>query len=113
MTFHDWLAQHARGDLDREMGEHLNNVAEAVALLDKAGSVTLTLKVTKTGGRLLVAAKVASKAPEADPEAGLYFLGADGLTKDDPFQEKFDLRPGVTDAPVRRHVDTETGEVTE
>lgn len=112
MEFHDWIAQHARGDLDNQMTEALNEVAGAVALLDKDGTVTLKLKVGKTGGRLIVAGKVETKAPEADPEAGLYFLGDDGLTKDDPFQMKWDLKSGVGDAPVRK-VDTETGEVTE
>ena len=113
MTFHEWIKQHARGDLDSQMTEALNEVAGAVALLDKKGSVVLKLEVGKTGGRLIVAGKVEVKAPEADPEAGLYFLGDEGLTKDDPFQMKWDLKSGVgDDAPVRR-VDAETGEVTE
>ena len=90
MLLSEWVAAHARGQLDREVGDAINDVAQAVMLLDKQGSVTLELRLEKTGGRLLVAGKVKAKAPEADPEAGLYFLGESGLSKDDPYQMKFD-----------------------
>ena len=90
MLLSEWIKTHARGQLDIEVGEAINDVAQAVMLLDKGGTVTLDLKLEKTGGRLLVAGRVKAKAPEADPEAGLYFLGETGLSKDDPYQMKFD-----------------------
>lgn len=102
MLLSEWVAAHARGQLDREVGDAINEVAQAVILLDKSGSVTLDLKLEKTGGRLLVAGKVKTKTPEADPEAGLYFLGSDGLSKDDPYQMKFE---------DVRDFDPETGEL--
>mgnify|MGYP001557965720 CR=1 FL=1 len=90
MLLSEWIADHARGQLDREAGQAIDTVAQAVMLLDKGGTVTVALRLEKTGGRLLVAGKVAAKAPEADPEAGLYYLGDHGLSKDDPHQLRFD-----------------------
>lgn len=68
------------------MSNALDEVAQAVMLIDKNGSVELQIAMAKTGGRLIVAGKVKTKIPTADPESGLYFLGAKGLQKEDPMQ---------------------------
>lgn len=113
MDFHDWIKEHARGELDRQLSEAVNEVAGAVALLDKTGKVTLELSFSKTGGRIMVSGQVKAKAPAGDAEAGIYFLGADGLTKDDPMQMRFDdvHQPFIEDDAPPRIVDTDTGEV--
>lgn len=84
MLLSELLALHARGDVDREAGELVAEVAQAVALLQKKGSVTLTLSMEMAGGRILVAAEVTSKQPKPAPEAEMYFNGPAGLTKQDP-----------------------------
>lgn len=111
MLLSELLITHARGDLDRQAEHAIREVAEAVNDLDKVGVVTLKLKFDKTGGRIMVAGTVESKIPLPPAEAGLYFVGDDGLQKDDPKQFAFEGMKGLMDDAPPKAVDPETGEV--
>lgn len=114
MKLSEWIEAHARGDLDEEAGAALVDVSEAVAMHNKPGSVTLTIKVDKNGRMLDTSAEVKAKAPKAAPESSMWFLGEDGLDRQDP------LDAGVF-APERAHkvgddgkvVNVETGEISD
>ena len=95
MLLSELIAAHARGDVDREAGELLSEVSEAVALLQKKGSVTVTLSLESAGGRILVGVEVTSKKPKPAPEAEMYFNTPTGLSKQDSL-----FNPG---APVLRN----------
>jgi len=86
MLFSDWLRGHARGELDAKIGEALAEVSGSVLELDRAGKVTITLTVTANRRLVAVVGTVTAKAPNADGEASLWFIGPDGqLAKDDPY----------------------------
>lgn len=114
--FDEWLRDHARGTLNDEATAALADVVDAVAHLEKAGKVTLELTVEPAGsnGRTVVIfGRVKTKAPEAAPEASIFYVGDGGsLHRDDPYAQRL---PGMA-APVEpdgevRRVDPETGEV--
>lgn len=84
MRFSDWIAKHARGDVDFEVGDALLEVTEAVIAHGKKGTVTLTVTVDRNGRSVETFAEVKSKVPEANPESSMWFLGDGELSKDDP-----------------------------
>lgn len=87
---------------DQAAGQELADLAEAVKTIDRKGSLVLKLGVEKTGTRVLVHVSTEMKAPKPDPEAGLFYAGPAGLSKDDPTQVRFDFATGeviVPDAP--------------
>lgn len=84
--FADWLAEHRGGLLDVELQETLADVVAAVARTGKAGSVTLTLKVTSEGDMVAILDTIAEKTP-VEREARLYWVDLDGgLTRNNPMQ---------------------------
>lgn len=92
MLLSEFLAGY--GDVDREGGEELAQVAALAHALDRKGSVTVKFVVEKKGGRVMVVVGTEAKPPRPDAEAGLWHVGPDGLTKDDPYQGRFDPTTG-------------------
>lgn len=111
MLLSELLLTHARGDLDRQAAGAIEEVAGAVDNLDKVGTVTIKLKFSKTGGRIMLAGTVEGKAPLPPAEAALYFIGEDGLQKDDPRQHVFEGMTGLPDEAPAKRIDPSTGEV--
>lgn len=92
-TLSEFLAAHCGGTLDREAGAALAALAQDVAYHEKPGTLTVTIRVERKGSRVLVAGHHSAKPPKGDPEAALYFVAPDGLTRDDPHQMTLDTRP--------------------
>jgi len=91
MLLSEFVADHAGGTLDREVGDLIRDAAEAVILHDGPATVTVELKLSKKGRQLMVAGKAKAKTPTGDPEVALYHLDDEtGLTKRDPLQRSFD-----------------------
>lgn len=87
--FSSWLAGFTRGALDDELTAGMREVAQAVTMLGKPGTVTLKLTFSvppNTGDGVVVAADVKS-APPKTKRAAFYFVTDDGaLSKRDPNQ---------------------------
>lgn len=54
---------------------------------EKAGSMRLSVALSRKGSRLLTQIASSTTAPKPDPEAGLFYVRDGQLTKDDPFQQ--------------------------
>ena len=107
MLFSKFLARHARGEVDRLMEAELKEVAEAVLLHNKKGSVTLVLSMEKNGARIMLATEVKSRKPTPSLESGTYFFGPDGLQREDPVQAEFATMQGLGPDGAQRVVDDE------
>lgn len=94
--FSRWLADHVRGTLDGELTAELSELVAAVSHHNKAGTLTLKLKVTPAGSgsrSVTVSGKVDTSPPEPDPEVGYFYVGpGGGLFREDPYQRPI---PGV------------------
>jgi len=105
MQFSEWLGEFGSGALDDELTAALMEVASAVSLQGKAGSVTLKLKLGEKAGGVIVEADVASTAPRSKPTQFFYVDEMHGeLTRRDPKQPQL---PGTED-PLKEnptHVD--------
>lgn len=87
VPFNEWLAGYGAGVLDDRLTAALREVAEAVVLLDKAGTVTLKLTLSAKGGGVIVSPKVSFAAPEAKEGGQFFFVASDGsLSRRDPNQ---------------------------
>lgn len=94
-TFSDWIAEFGEGALDDELTAHLMEVATAVRLHGKAGSLTLKLKFGEKGGGVIVDADVSSTAPQTKPSAFFYVDEKNArLSRRDPRQPQL---PGTED----------------
>lgn len=89
------------GDVDHEGFAELANVASLTQALDRKGRVTLQFVVEKKGGRVMVTVASEAKPPKSDAEAGLWHLGPEGLTKDDPYQGR--MNPVTGEVEPGRH----------
>lgn len=102
--FSDWLTQHAQGDVDVEMTLALAEVVKAVASHGKKGSVTLKVNIDTagSGGRTVeTSCVVEAKAPTADPERSIFWVGDKGsLHRDDPYQQRIPLKRVPTEPPL-------------
>lgn len=104
MLLSEFLADY--GDVDREAGQELANVASLAQALDRKGALALKIVVEKKGGRVMVTVGTEAKPPKPDAEAGLWHVGPDGLTKDDPYQTRIDHRTGEIVTPDHAREDT-------
>lgn len=106
--FTAWLTEQRRGALNTELTDALAELVEAVQLMGRTGSLTLTIKVIPTkGDHVGVIDDVKVNAPRPDRPESLWFVDADGnLTRNDPNQ-----MPGLRPVDGGRVVDTETGEL--
>lgn len=86
----------AGGKLLPELYKALVLTAEEVIETRKAGSVTLTLKVSPAQGSdvaVVINEDLKRKPPTKDPHGAMYFAIGDGLLhKADPRQQQFELR---------------------
>lgn len=91
-----------------------DKLAEAVKAVDetgKAGKLTITLDLKKSGGALAISAKVTNKAPEPKPDEDLLYPTVEGnLTMDNPHQRKLDLQVAPARSSEIRQIDPTTGE---
>lgn len=100
MTFSEWLAEFGGGALDDQLTAALMEVATAVTLQNKAGTVSLKLKLGSMSGGVTVEADVVSSAPKSKPSQFFYVDDMRGeLTRRDPKQPQL---PGTED-PVKEH----------
>lgn len=92
-----------------------DKLAEAVKSVDetgKAGKLTITLDLKKSGGAIAIEAKVTNKVPEAKADADLMWPTVEGnLSLENPNQRKLDLHPVQPTSRVIQHVDPSTGEI--
>jgi len=108
MLFSMFVARHARGELDTLAESIMQEVAEAVLLTGKTGSMTVDVKMAKSGGRVMVDMQIKHKKPMPSLEEALYFVGRKGLQKEDPLQQAFESMRGLGDegpATLKRVVD--------
>jgi hypothetical protein len=77
------------------LDECADKLAEAVKGVDetgKAGKLTITLDLKKSGGAIAITPKVTNKAPEALPDATLMWATVEGnLSLDNPAQRKLEF----------------------
>jgi len=94
--FSDWITDHAQGDVDVEMTLALAEVVQAVTNHAKKGTVTLKVAIDTagSGGRTVeISCTVDAKAPTADPERSIFYVGDKGsLHRDDPYQRRLPLK---------------------
>ncbi len=98
MTFQDVLLQINTGATVAELVEKFRALGQAVLATGKAGSLTLTIKLTPLAKNnadiVTVAASVKLNAPEADDRKTVFFLNEEGdLATQDPGQMELPLRP--------------------
>lgn len=82
--------------------EQLAELIRAIDTAGGSGSLTLTIGVKKTtrGGAMLLTGKTSLKKPAEEPMEAILFATPEGnLLKDDPRQQKLDLKqvPGASD----------------
>lgn len=91
----DVLGQIRGGYAMNEAGKKLQEVVNAVRATNKAGEVTLTIKVApdKTDDRVVtMTPTIKAKVPEKAFSAGIFFVAPDGrLTKEDPAQMEMQM----------------------
>lgn len=95
--FYQTLAYLSRGSLDGECAEALAEVVKRVRETGKAGTFTLTLKVSKLNARdedaVKITPTVSTKLPKLAPYETVMFSTYDGdLLREDPRQQKLPLR---------------------
>ncbi|WP_280330517.1 hypothetical protein [Nocardia wallacei] len=91
--FADFLTAHRKGVVHTELSEGLHRLIDAVQDTQKAGALTLTLKlgIDKKTGMLQVEDNVTLKTPVHDRKSALYFVDDDGnTTRRDPTQLAFE-----------------------
>lgn len=97
------------------LDECSDKLAEAVIAVDetgKAGKLTITLDLKKSGGALAISAKVTNKAPESPPDADLLWPTTEGnLSLNNPNQRALDLQVAPARSSEVRNVDQSTGEI--
>jgi hypothetical protein len=83
----DWLRTHAHGELDQDLQQAIDEVAQGTLICEKQkGEVTLKLTFEKSGRMVVISHEVKTKVPRLPSESGMYYVTESGLTKDDPFQ---------------------------
>lgn len=95
--FTEFLLQQAYGATHEELSQGLHTLLEAVRDNGKAGSLTLTIKVSPVGRgderQVIVTDAVVVKKPAGKRPESFFFLDDDGnLTRKDPRQPELPLR---------------------
>lgn len=111
--FLGFLRQIEYGAFADEAAEALADVVAAIenahlaGTKGAAGKITLTIALKRDGGAIAVAPDIKTTLPKVVREKGYFYATKDhGLTREDPRQQKIDLR--VIDAPSTRVVDVTT-----
>lgn len=93
-SFTDTIRMLRGGEFADDCTAVLADVVKSVDETGKAGKVTITLDLKKTGGAIAIVAKVTDKTPEVAPDADLLWATVEGsLSYDNPNQQKLDLQP--------------------
>lgn len=94
--FTQFLVEQRQGGLHGDLSESLQQLVAAVEEHGKAGTLTLTIRVTPTSkgaSTYFVTDDVKVKKPEADRGASLFFSDGHGnLSRTDPRQPELPLR---------------------
>lgn len=104
-TFTEFLTGHDGGSGDAEAARQLRELAAAVGITGKKGTVTVTvmLEPMSSNGALVASVAVTSKVPQEPPPAGIYFADSRGnLHADDPGQPGLELETVPAEIPLRR-----------
>jgi hypothetical protein len=90
----DVLRDQRYGELHDELSNAMNELVKSVENTQKAGSLTLTLKIKpSTAGALELSDEIKLKKPELPKGASLFFATPEGnLTRNDPRQQAL---PGI------------------
>lgn len=94
--FADVLTSLRRGKTHRELSDAMQELSLAVIETHRAGTITLTIKVSKSkaSGMVEIDDTVKVKLPEPDRSSSMFFVTDDGnLSKDDPRQLSLDVGP--------------------
>jgi hypothetical protein len=104
--FGAWLHEQRNGSLHAELGEHLADITARVIELQKAGSVTLTVKIAPTGegqNSVFITDDVKAKPPEPPRPKALFFSDSKGnLSRRDPRQAELPIRDVSADTSAPR-----------
>lgn len=92
--FTDVIGEIDRGRLFDELTERLAEVVDGVRLTQKAGELTLKLKISPNGeDAVAIADEVKVKLPEPNKPKSLFFIGkGNALSRRDPRQQDLPLR---------------------
>ena len=92
--FAAFLQEQRQGGLAVELSELLADTVAAVSEHQKAGTVTLTVKIKPAGENAVsITDEVKCKAPEGDKPSSLFFADDEGnLSRRDPRQPELPLR---------------------
>lgn len=97
--FADWLIEHNHGETAVEAAAELHDLIEQCEALNKAGTLTLTIKLVPAGKKVGVFAttvEIASRPPKPEPEPSMFYVDADGnLTRTDPRQQALGFPRGI------------------
>jgi hypothetical protein len=94
--FADILNALETGRVHRDLSNKLQQLTEAVAETHKDGTLTITLKMTKSkiSGAIEIDAKSTIKLPEPTRATSLFFIDKDlNLVRDDPRQGELEFGP--------------------
>lgn len=89
------LQQHRKGEVLSDLAEAMREVAGAVTLTGKAGTVMLKIKIrpASKGGALVVEDEVKTALPKTETQGSIFFADDKGnLLREDPNQTTLPLR---------------------
>lgn len=93
--FSTWLRDYKGGAVDDQLTAAMSDVACAVQLLEKKGSVTLKLTLSEQGGGVVVVPEVKHDVPQPATSGQFFYVADDGsLSRRDPNQPAL---PGMVD----------------
>lgn len=103
--FAEWMHEHRGGAFHTELSEKLAQLLAAVVDTQKAGSLTIKIKVKATGHQVSFVDTVSADLPEHDKELSLFFFNekTGAVSKEDPRQLRIE---GLRRLP-KRHADAE------
>lgn len=85
--FSAWLRDFKGGAIDDQLTAAMTDVARAVQLLEKKGSVTLKLTLSERGGGVVVTPEVKHDVPQPATSGQFFYVADDGsLSRRDPNQ---------------------------
>lgn len=104
--FARFVQEQRQGALHAELSDGLAELAEAVLVVEKKGTLTLKITVTpsKDGQTIIISDDVKLTVPQPARGAGIFFVDTKGnISRDNPRQTRLPLQS----------VDTRTGEIVE
>ena len=90
--FAEWMYEHRGGAFHAELSEKLAEVLAAVVDTQKAGGLTIKIKLRATGNQVSFVDTVSADVPEHDKELSLFFFDEEtgAVSKEDPRQLKIE-----------------------